>query len=58
MFTFRALPADPTPDGIRFAVYGDMGNENAQSLGRLQVEAQAGYYDAILHVGKLASIKA
>ncbi|XP_072050925.1 acid phosphatase type 7-like [Amphiura filiformis] len=52
LFYFRALPSDPTPKGgIRFAVYGDMGNENAQSLGRLQVEAQDGMYDAILHVG-------
>ncbi|XP_072023967.1 acid phosphatase type 7-like [Amphiura filiformis] len=55
VFYFRALPSDPTPvGGIRLAVYGDMGNENAQSLGRLQVEAQSGMYDAILHVGDFA----
>lgn len=37
-----------------FAVYGDLGNENAQSLPRLQEETQKGMYDAILHVGDFA----
>ncbi|XP_046382469.1 acid phosphatase type 7 isoform X2 [Ischnura elegans] len=36
------------------AVYGDMGNINAQSLPRLQEEVQRGMYDAILHVGDFA----
>ena len=36
----------------RFAVYGDLGNVNAQSLPRLQEEVQRNQYDAILHVGK------
>ena len=31
-----------------------MGNENAQSLVRLQEETQRGMYDAILHVGDFA----
>lgn len=31
-----------------------MGNENAQSLSRLQEETQRGLYDAILHVGDFA----
>jgi hypothetical protein len=34
----------------RFAVFGDMGNDNAQSLVRLQEETMNGMYDAILHV--------
>ena len=38
----------------RFAVYGDMGNVNAQSLTRLQRETFMGMYDAILHVGDFA----
>nr|XP_033812885.1 acid phosphatase type 7 [Geotrypetes seraphini]XP_033812886.1 acid phosphatase type 7 [Geotrypetes seraphini]XP_033812887.1 acid phosphatase type 7 [Geotrypetes seraphini]XP_033812888.1 acid phosphatase type 7 [Geotrypetes seraphini] len=38
----------------RFSVFGDMGNENPQSLGRLQKEAQRGMYDVILHVGDFA----
>ena len=42
---------------MRFAVYGDMGNDNAQSLSRLQVEAQDGMYDGILHVGKFCPTK-
>lgn len=39
----------------RFALFGDMGNENPQSLARLQKETQAGMYDVILHIGKLDS---
>ena len=31
-----------------------MGNENAQSLGRLQEETQRGLYDAVIHVGDFA----
>ncbi|KFM71094.1 Iron/zinc purple acid phosphatase-like protein, partial [Stegodyphus mimosarum] len=38
----------------RFAVYGDMGNVNAQSLPRLQEDVQKGMYDAVLHVGDFA----
>ena len=37
-----------------FAVYGDLGVVNAQSLARLQRETQLDYYDAILHVGDFA----
>lgn len=36
----------------RFALFGDMGNENPQSLSRLQKETQIGMYDAILHIGE------
>uniref|UniRef100_A0A1L8EFG2 Purple acid phosphatase n=1 Tax=Haematobia irritans TaxID=7368 RepID=A0A1L8EFG2_HAEIR len=36
------------------AIYGDMGNENAQSLARLQQDTQKGMYDAIIHVGDFA----
>lgn len=38
----------------KFAVYGDMGTENAQSLPRLLKESQAGMYDAVLHIGDFA----
>lgn len=38
----------------RFAIFGDLGNENAQSLPRLQEETMLGFYDAILHVGDFA----
>ncbi|XP_023231291.1 acid phosphatase type 7-like [Centruroides sculpturatus] len=38
----------------KFAVFGDMGNINAQSLPRLQEDTQKGMYDAILHVGDFA----
>lgn len=46
------------PEGVdwqpRIALYGDMGNENIQSLPRLQQETQRGFYDAIIHVGDFA----
>lgn len=46
------------PDGNnwapRFAVFGDMGNVNAQSIPRLQEETMLGFYDAVLHVGDFA----
>ncbi|XP_015606629.1 acid phosphatase type 7 isoform X2 [Cephus cinctus] len=35
-------------------IFGDMGNENAQSLTRLQEETQRGLYDAAIHVGDFA----
>uniref|UniRef100_A0A8C1SS13 Purple acid phosphatase n=1 Tax=Cyprinus carpio TaxID=7962 RepID=A0A8C1SS13_CYPCA len=38
----------------RFALFGDMGNENPQSLSRLQKETQMGMYDVILHIGETA----
>ncbi|KAG8539092.1 hypothetical protein GDO81_021458 [Engystomops pustulosus] len=50
-FYFRVLQ-DGSSWGPRLAVYGDMGNDNAQSLSRLQKETQMEMYDAILHVGK------
>lgn len=38
----------------RFAIFGDLGNVNAQSIPRLQEETMLGYYDAIFHVGDFA----
>ncbi|XP_040179282.1 acid phosphatase type 7 [Rana temporaria] len=52
-FYFRALCNDPSW-GPHLAVFGDMGNENAKSLSRLQKETQMDMYDAILHVGDFA----
>lgn len=39
---------------FRYAVFGDMGNINARSLGSIQRETQNGDFDAILHVGDMA----
>ncbi len=50
-YSFRTIPNE---DRKSFAVYGDLGVTNAQSLGRLQKEAQLDIYDAILHVGDFA----
>ncbi|XP_028597721.2 acid phosphatase type 7 [Podarcis muralis] len=38
----------------RFAIFGDMGLENPQSLPRLQQEAEMGLFDVVLHVGDFA----
>ncbi|XP_054165988.1 acid phosphatase type 7-like [Oppia nitens] len=38
----------------RIAVYGDLGNVLAESLGPLQEEAQQGMYDMIMHLGDFA----
>lgn len=37
----------------KFALFGDLGNDNPQSLARLQKETQLGMYDVILHIGKV-----
>lgn len=52
-YTFRASSRkdDWSP---HLAIFGDMGNENAQSLTRLQEEGQRGMYDAVIHVGDFA----
>lgn len=52
-YWFRSSPAVETWQP-HLAIYGDMGNENAQSLARLQEETQRGLYDTILHVGDFA----
>ncbi|KAF5302288.1 hypothetical protein FQA39_LY10327 [Lamprigera yunnana] len=52
-FWFRSAP-DSEDWQPQMAIFGDMGNENAQSLARLQQETQRGIYDIILHVGDFA----
>eukprot|EP00095_Tigriopus_kingsejongensis_P003965 maker-scaffold79_size400133-snap-gene-3.16 protein:Tk03965 transcript:maker-scaffold79_size400133-snap-gene-3.16-mRNA-1 annotation:"iron zinc purple acid phosphatase-like protein" len=53
LFWFQTLGkgSDWSP---RIAIFGDMGNENAQSIPRLQREAQDGMYNMILHIGDMA----
>ncbi|XP_015791635.1 acid phosphatase type 7 [Tetranychus urticae] len=38
----------------RLAIFGDLGNDNAKTLPRLQEDAQSGQFDAIIHVGDFA----
>ena len=53
IFEFTALA--PRPDGgYEIAMFGDMGSENARSLGKLQRMTQFGDIDLVLHVGKQA----
>jgi hypothetical protein len=49
VFFFTAMRND-SEWAPRFAIFGDLGNKNAQSLTRLQEETMQGMYDAILHV--------
>lgn len=53
LFTFRTNQLD-NAWSPRLAIFGDMGNENAQSMPRLQRDTANGLYDAILHVGDFA----
>ena len=51
LFFFHTTPsgANWTP---ALAVYGDLGNKNGRSIGRLQTEAQFGTIDSVLHIGR------
>jgi hypothetical protein len=53
LFFFRTMRSgtDWVP---HLAIFGDLGNENAQTLTRLQREVQTQTYDAVLHVGDFA----
>ncbi|XP_013103211.1 acid phosphatase type 7 isoform X3 [Stomoxys calcitrans] len=53
LFTFHTPPTDANWSPT-LLIYGDLGNENAQSLPRLQEEIQNGSIDAVLHVGDFA----
>ncbi len=53
MFFFTTMPTG-TNWSPRFAIFGDMGNVNAQSISRLQDDTMKGMYDAVLHVGDFA----
>jgi len=52
-FSFKALQ-DGTDWSPYLVVYGDMGNDNARALPMLQLDAEQGNFDIILHVGDLA----
>ena len=52
-FFFWTTPTDSNWSPS-LAIFGDMGNENAQSLARLQEDTLRHMYDAIIHVGDFA----
>lgn len=54
LYWFHTIPKTEENWSPTLAIYGDLGNENAQSLPRLQEETQLGMYDAIIHVGDFA----
>jgi len=53
-FFFKTFPDPESSWSLSIALYGDMGNVNAQSMVRLQEDTQSGMYDMILHVGDFA----
>lgn len=53
IFWFYGLKERPE-GGYRYAVFGDMGNINARSLGKLQEMAQKHEIDVVLHIGDFA----
>ncbi|XP_064621991.1 acid phosphatase type 7-like [Lineus longissimus] len=53
VYNFYAM-SDSSKWQPKFAVFGDFGSSNAQSLGRLQKETQEGHFDFAVHVGDLA----
>ncbi|CAJ0589582.1 unnamed protein product, partial [Cylicocyclus nassatus] len=53
LYQFTAL--SPREDGgYEIAVFGDLGNQNARSLGKLQRLAQDGDIDMVFHIGDFA----
>ncbi|PIO70063.1 hypothetical protein TELCIR_08095 [Teladorsagia circumcincta] len=53
IYKFTAL-APRDDGGYEIAVFGDLGNQNARSLGKLQQMAQDGDIDMVMHVGDFA----
>ena len=53
MFYFKTFP-NGTEWSPRFVVFGDLGNVNGRTLGRLQDQVQRGEHDLILHLGDMA----
>lgn len=53
LYWFKTLPegADWAP---KFVIYGDLGNINGRTLGRLAEEVQSHQHDVLLHVGDMA----
>ena len=56
-FTFRAI-RDGTAWSPNIVVYGDMGNDNARALPLLQLDAEQGNFDMIMHVGRCQAVRA
>ena len=54
VFYVSTVPDDSPNWAPQVVIFGDMGNENAQSLARLQEETHRGLYDAAIHVGDFA----
>ncbi|XP_054714033.1 acid phosphatase type 7-like [Uloborus diversus] len=50
-FTTLKTGTDWSPN---FAIFGDLGNVNGQSIPRLQEEVQKNHFDVLLHVGDIA----
>ncbi|KAF6030078.1 ACP7 [Bugula neritina] len=53
IFSYRAPITGPDWSPV-VAIYGDLGNVNGRSIGRLQTEAEMRSIDAVFHVGDFA----
>lgn len=51
LYSFRTILEE---DRRSFAMYGDLGVVNGQSVARLQRESQENMYDVVLHIGDFA----
>lgn len=54
IFYIKTAPHNSVEWSPHIVIFGDMGNENAQSLSRLQEETHRGLYDAAIHIGDFA----
>ncbi|XP_035729511.1 acid phosphatase type 7-like [Vespa mandarinia] len=54
VFYIKTAPHNSIKWSPHIVIFGDMGNENAQSLSRLQEETHRGLYDAAIHIGDFA----
>ncbi|XP_014597779.1 PREDICTED: iron/zinc purple acid phosphatase-like protein [Polistes canadensis] len=54
IFYVKTAPDNSIDWSPHVVIFGDMGNENAQSLSRLQQETHRGLYDAAIHIGDFA----
>lgn len=54
VFRMRTLPANDPSSVPKIAIYGDLGNENGQSIPWLQSEVNKNNIDVIYHIGDIA----
>ena len=58
MFYFKTFPVYEKPNdwAPKFAIFGDLSNNDGKIFKRLQQEAQNGLFDAIFHTGDMGLV--